>query len=210
MKIIALVMLLLPAAVSTIAAQATAEDEPDIYYDIYTRDSCLSVWVDLLPIFTSRVRDRLRDGVDVAVECRLELSSPRWLWADRREADETRTIRLSYRKLTDDFVLDADDGDSTRTYAAFEDLVRYLSDSVEVCLARLDRLDPDRTLQVKLRLTSIFLTDLNIADHLNSGEGSESPVKYLFRQFLELTDYGRRRFDLRSRPFLLRELIDQP
>jgi hypothetical protein len=210
MKILALLVVSLLATVSPVRAQATSEDEPDIYYDIFTRDTCLSVWIDLSSLINARVRDRLRDGVDVAIECRLELNSPRWLWADRLEADQTRNVRLSFRKVTDDYILDAGDGDSARTYTSSEAMERYLSDSVEVCVTPLARLDPDRTLQVRIRITSIFLTDLNLADHLESGDGSESPVKYLFRQFLELTDYGRRRFDLRSRPFHLKELSRQP
>jgi len=210
MKTLAPLLILFLTSVSPVRPQATSEDEPDIYYDIYTTDTCLSVWIDLFPLINSRVWDRLRDGVDVAIECRLELTSPRWLWADRLEADNTRTVRLSYRKVTENFVLDAGDGDSARTYTSTEEMERYLSDSVEVCLATLARLDRDRTLQVRLRITSIFLTDLNLAEHLESDDGSESPVKYLFRQFLELTDYGRRRFDLRSRPFLLKELTRQP
>jgi len=112
MKILAPLLVLLLATIVPVRAQTTVEDEPDIFYDIYARDSCLSVWVDLYPLIDAIVWDRLRDGVDVAIECRIELNSPRWLWADRLEADETRTVRISYRKVTDDLVLDTGDGDS--------------------------------------------------------------------------------------------------
>ena len=210
MKTFALLAVLLLVTGSPVHAQATAEDEPELSYDIFIRDSSLTVWLDLSPVLDARVWDRLRDGVDVALECRIELSTPRWLLSDHKEAEQVRTIRLSYRKLTDDYSIDPGSDGPVRTFIDSENIEHYMADSVEVSVKPLTEIDPEKTLKITFRITSIFLTDLNLADKVSSDEGSGSPVRYLFRQFLELTDYGRRQYSIRSRPFILRELPRLP
>jgi hypothetical protein len=210
MKKFALLVVLLLPIVSPVRAQQPSEDEPDLFYDIFIKDSCLTVWVDLHPLLNARTWDRLHDGVDFALECRIELNSPRWLWSDRLEAEQARTIHLSYHKVTGDFLLTTGDSGTARSYPLQEGIEAYLSDSVEICLAQVSTIDPDKNLKIALKITSIFLTDLNLADRVASGDGSDSPVKYLFRQFLELTDYGRRNYTTRSRPFSLSELPHSP
>jgi hypothetical protein len=210
MKILALLVVLLLPTTSPVRSQTQSEDEPDLFYDIFIKDSCLTVWVDLHPLLNARTWDRLHDGVDVAIECRIELNSPRWLWSDRLEAEQAQTIHLSYHKVTGDYLLTTGDSGTARSYPSQEEIETYLSDSVEICLAHVSSIEPDKSLRVTVKTTSIFLTDLNLADQVASGDDSGSPVKYLFRQFLELTDYGRRNYTTRSRPFSLSELPQSP
>ena len=210
MKKLALLIALLSWPGSSVRSQPSTEDAPELYYDIFIRDSCLATWIDLSPILNAQVWDRLRDGVDVAIECRIDLTTPRWLWSDHLEMEQVRTIRLSYRQVSGDFVLDPGDAGAVRSLVDSEAIAFYLSDSAEVCIRRLSEVDPDKTLKLTFKITSIFLTDLNLADRIASGDGSNSPVKYLFRQFLELTDYGRRQYSVRSRPFTLGELPRTP
>lgn len=205
--LVCLIGVLLATAVPS-RAQTPPEREPEIYYDIYVQDSSLTVWIDLSPFLGARALDRLRDGVDLALECRAELTSPRWLWTDRLIVERTRTVRVSYRNVTNDYLVDPGNSGSTKPliFVSEEELVDFLSDSVEIQLDRVTRIDPDRRYCVTLRMTAIFLTDLNLVNGAAAETESGSPVKFLFRQFLELTDYGRRQASTKSRPFLISDL----
>lgn len=205
--LVCLIGVLLATAVPS-RAQAPPERDPEIYYDIYVQDSSLTVWIDYSPFLGSRSLERLRDGVDLALECRAELTSPRWLWTDRLIAERTRTIRLSFRNITNDYLVDLGrtDSDKPRTFVTEEELVDYLSDSIEIQIDQITQIDPDKRYCVALRITAISLTDLNLVNGVAAGTESGSPVKFLFRQFLEMTDYGRRQASTKSRPFLISDL----
>ncbi len=210
MKKLALLLALSLSTISSVHSQTTPANEPEFFYDLFIRDSCLTTWIDLSPLLDGQGWDRLSDGVDIALECRVELSTPRWLWSDHQVTERVRTVRLSYRKVTDDFVLDPGDSSQARTLIDSGKIEGYLADSVEICVQKVSAIDPEKTLKVNFKITSIFLTDLNLADKVSSDEGADSPVKYLFRRFLELTDYGRRQYSVKSRPFTLGDVPQTP
>lgn len=205
-KLIAPVLFLL-VAVNPAFSQPEDETVSNIFYDIYVEDSCLSVWVDLSPFLTSRVVERLRDGIDLAIECRAELSRPRSFWSDETVISQARTVELSRRSITNEYVLTSSGQNRlSLSFSTLDDLNRHLSDSFSVCLEKISELDPDGRFVVRLRVTTISLTDLNLAKSPADSSDSESPLRYLFRQFLRLTEYGRHEVGARTRPFSLNEL----
>lgn len=205
-KLTALIFALLTAA-GPVFSQPGDREEPNIFYDIYVHDSCLTAWADLSPFLTSRVVERLRDGIELAIEFRAELVTPRRFWGDQTVASRTRTVKLSFRKITNEFVLSNSDSNWTeRAFTSLEELSKNMSESEGLCLGAIRQFDPESRHVVVLQVTTISLTDLNLAERPSDTTESESPVRFLFRQFLHLTDYGRRQVTARTRPFLLSEL----
>lgn len=196
-----------------LASGVTAQDDYEINYDVYLTDSCLTTWLDLAPLLTSRSVQRLRDGIDLALECRAELQAPRRFWGDRSIAATTRFLRLSYREVTSDFRLTAR-SDSllypARQFSSLASLHAFFRDSVELCIAPRDTIDPDQHCFLSLRVTTISLFDINLSHPETDPDGSESALKYLFRQFLRLTDYGRNQYSVRSDDFQITDLETGP
>lgn len=212
MKTIARLLFCTLVVLGLAGSPARAQDDPELVYDIYVHDSCLTVWLDLAPFINSRTLERLRDGVDLAIECRAKLEVPKRFWGDRLAATETRLLRLSYRKVTNDFLVTTGDSTSPQTneLPSIAALFQHLRDSVEICLANISQLDASRRHLVSLKVTTISLTDLNLAEDLTTRDGSDSPLRYLFKQFLKLTEYGRRETSTKSRSFSLSELETEP
>jgi hypothetical protein len=207
MKKLTVLILAILAAASSASTQPGDREEPSIYYDIYVQDSCLSVWVDLAPFLTSRVVERLRDGIELAIEYRAELVTPRRFWGDHTVVGRSKTFKLSFRQITNEFVMS--NPDSSRAEMAFasqEELSNVMSELEGICLGKIRQFSPESRYSVVLKVTTISLTDLNLAETPPDSSGSESPVRFLFRHFLRLTDYGRYEVTTRTRPFLLTEL----
>jgi hypothetical protein len=205
-KLTALIFAVLAAANSA-SSQPGDREEPNIFYDIYVHDSCLTAWVDLAPFLNSRVVERLRDGIELAIEFRAELVTPRRFWGDQTVVGTTRTFKLSFRKITNEFVIsNADSNRTEMSFASQEELSNIMSELAGICLGIIRQFSPESRYAVVLQVTTISLTDLNLAESPLDSSESESPVRFLFRQFLLLTDYGRHQVNTRTRPFLLAEL----
>jgi hypothetical protein len=206
-------LLLLVIIGVTSSPSARAEDETEIGFDVFLRDSCVTVWLDLTSPLTSRAMDRLEEGIDLALECRVSLLVPRRLWGDRQVAAQDRTLRLSYLEITGEYLVAIGGRDPDAPYRAesMPELFKLLGDSVDFCLSPLSALDADQRYVLQLDVTAISLTDFNLAEEIGSGDRADSPLRYLFHQFLRLTDYGRREYAARSRSFALSELesVDQ-
>jgi hypothetical protein len=205
-KLTALIVAVLSAA-TTAFPQSGEPDEANIFYDLYIQDSCLTAWVDLAPFLTPRAVERLLDGIELAIEYQAVVVVPRRFWGDQTVVSRTGTIKLTYRKITGEYVIiDSDSAQTERSLTSEAELVLALSDIEGICLTSVDLLTSDRRHVVVFKVTTISLTDLNLAESPPDSTKSESPVRYLFRQFLLLTDYGRHQVTTRTRPFLLSEL----
>jgi len=199
-------------AAAGLSPLARAEDSPEMVYDIFQRDGCLTVLLDLSPYITSRAVERLEDGVDLLIHASLKLEVPRRIWGSREVAESAFITKISYRPLTEEFLLESTVQSDTlpRHFLSLASLYAHLRDSVECCLAEVDSLDSRSRHQVALKVTTIGLTDLNPGIVEESEEGDGSPIGYLFRQFLNLTGYGRKDYSAVSRPFSLSELESAP
>jgi len=193
------------------ASQVSADEDP-LPFDIYQRDSCLAVWLDLSVCLTGNVMERLEDGIDLVLECRLKLLTPRrFLW-NRQVSEKIEPLRISYERLTKTYVVSQAERPLSEKlrFASMADLFRFTRDSVEICVARIDSLDSERRYQLDAKVTAISLTDLNLTADGDRDETEQSPVNYLFEQFLDLTSYGRREYEVRSHLFPLKEIESGP
>lgn len=189
----------------------SAEDL-DLSYDIYSRDRKLAVWVDLSPFIDAAAVSRLKDGIDVLLECQVSLSIPRRFFGDNLVARSSTTRRLSYRGVTEEFLATEvkDPDQSTLSFVSLASLYHHFRDSIEIDLVYLDSLETQERYVLSLDVTTISLTDFNLAPTDKSSDDGESPLRFLFRQFLNLTEYGREEYSAKSRPFSLDEIGPEP
>jgi hypothetical protein len=194
-------------AISACVGSAGAQ-EIGLSYDIFDRAGYVTVWLDLAPFLGSRAVDQLKEGIDLIFECQVTLGIPRKLYGDRRIARSTHSPLIRYRPVTEDFTLEFlnDSGQGQRQFISLAGLHQFLHDSLEIPLASLDSLDSRERYVADVQVVSISLTDINIGTDRDSPQESESPVRFLFRQFLDVTSYGREESQARSRPFALSEL----
>lgn len=200
------------ASVLGLTAPRLAAEDLDLSYDIYSRDRNLAVWVDLSPFIDAPAVSRLKDGIDILLECRVSLTIPRRFFGDNLVARSSTTRRLSYRRVTEEFLAtETQDPDQPAlSFVSLASLYQHFRDSIEIDLVSLDSLEDQERYVLSLDVTTISLTDLNLAPTDESSEDGESPLRFLFRQFLNLTEYGREEYSTRSRPFSLDEIGSEP
>jgi len=190
------------------ATPALADDFP-AEYDIFVKDNALTIWTDLSDLVGTTEIEDLHDGIDLLFDCKFRLLAPRRFFGDRLVASAAFSLRISQRPLTEDFVLIDDlTGDSLGPpLVKTSQLLSYLRDSLFTRVMALDSLDRDRRYRPEFRLDVISLTLLNLTDREQSAQGrGESPVRFLFRKFLDISGYGRRGFQTKTRSFRLGEL----
>lgn len=202
------VLLALILAVS--AGSAAAEDIPgNIEYDIVRKNDSLAVWLNLARYFTADEFEAMADGIDYACTWSLELKRPRRFFGANRVAASEGHITLSNRLVTEDFVLhgpNSDGVESSRTFLRAADVRSFLSDSIYVRIAAIDSLDSRNHYVLQLNVSRISLTSLNLATRDEGNRKDDSPLKFLFRQFLKLTGYARDEYSTTSRQFSLSEV----
>ncbi|MBU0984430.1 MAG: hypothetical protein KKA42_11205, partial [candidate division Zixibacteria bacterium] len=131
---------------------------------------------------------------------------PRKFLGDNVITRARHRLRITYRPVSESFELQNSLSPTAppRTFLSILSLRNHLRDSVEIRLLPMDSLNPESHYVLHLEITSISLTDINLAPSEESREAT-SPLTYLFRSFLEATGYGRRDYETRSRPFSLSE-----
>ena len=207
-KAVPAVLLTLLMAVS--AGSAAAEDVPgNIEYDIVRMNDSLAVWLNLARYFGADEFEAMADGIDYACTWSLELKRPRRFFGASKVATSEGHITLSNRLVTEDFVLHAPSSsglETPRTFLRAADVRSFLSDSIYVRVAAIDSLDRRNHYVLKLSISCISLTSLNLATKGEGDRKDDSPLKFLFRQFLKLTGYARDEYSTTSRQFSLSEV----
>jgi hypothetical protein len=189
---------------------AAADKSEPVEYDILQREDRLSVWLNLTQYLSSRRVEQMKEGIDLAIEYRLLLLKPKRFWGAEEIAKATGLVKIGYRIVTEDFSLSAGQlglGDD-RHFVSLPRLHQFLSDSIVVDLAAYKELSLRSRYVLKIKLTCISLTNLNLATDDASDE-SGSPIKYLFTQFLRLTGFGREEYTAETRPFSLSEISSE-
>ncbi|RKX22901.1 MAG: hypothetical protein DRP45_11015, partial [Candidatus Zixiibacteriota bacterium] len=155
---------------------------------------------------------QLQESIDLLLDCHIELEIPRRLFGSRHICDTNRTYRISYQPIAEDYAISILDDTLTknRQFGSLANVFQFLQDSVDICLASVDSLDTQSRYVVAMNVTAVTLTAFNIATPGESENSEESPVEYLFRQFLDLTNYGRMGYETQSRPFSLADLSTTP
>jgi len=192
-----------------LAAQVRGDEAEEMSFDIFDNDGTLSIWLDLSPLLTSKRLTYLKDGIDLAVDCRFSLQRPRRLWGAEKIQQVTGVYRIGYRLVPDDYRLSCriDSVLSQRNFLSLDDLNRFLADSVTVGLTPIAPLEQNERYYIDIRITCVSLTVLNVAEGDEpTPAADQSPLKWLFEGFLDLTNFGRQDYQLRSRPFYVSEL----
>lgn len=142
----------------------------------------------------------------------IKLVVPRRLWGSSVKASLSGSVRLGYRSMTEDFLaaLSGRPDAEARRFFSLAGLHQFLSDSIVEPLAYLGSLDENKKYQLRGELTIISLSHLQLLSERDSDDDNQSPVSYLFDQFLRLTNYGREDCSFRSRSFRLEEIELQP
>jgi hypothetical protein len=202
---------LVAASVFSIAPPARAQNEPVANYELFLAGHRLVVSLDIQSFLTDEYFARIKDGVDLILDCRLELKTPRRIMGMRTVAEMNRTIQISYRSITEDFLLRlSSDLNTPRRFLNLSEIRSFLADSIRSPLADADSLNHDRPYTLALQVTAISMTDFGLDRRSLPQDSSGSALEYLFHQFLSITGYGRREFSFESRPFLLSQLPTEP
>ncbi len=201
----------LVASVVLIAPPSIRADEVDqLEYGIQRNNGHLQSWVNLSALVTSQWLENLQEGVDYLIAYDIALLRPRRLWGAETMANASGYIRISYRIITEDYLVEGPTSDSaaSRSFVALPKLHASLADSVVINIALVDSLDSDvrYVLEVKLDCARSSIVDF-VTGRDDPGR-SESPVKYLFKKFLQVTGQGRNVYKFKSEPFSLTEIGD--
>lgn len=189
-----------------------AGSEPSVGYLLTRRADHLLVRPDLSGLLTDETVGRLENGIGLVLEYHLSLKAPRRFLGARTAAETRGSVQIAYRLISEDFALRGSNRstDSTPFVGRMPDLTIFLSDSLLVDLASTDSLEPERTYRLELEVTSIFLTDLSLLAGRDDLDSTGAPLEYLFRQFLDVTGYGRQELNYLSRPFRLTDIPIEP
>ncbi len=195
-----------------LTGQVHSQDNETVSYDLIVREGRLIASLDLSSFLTSSTMTRLSQGINFALECRLSLKTPRRLFGSRTISQTDIAWKIGYRPVTEDYTIASSSTGwkQPRVLLTASDLESYLSDSLAVSLSPVDSLERSRQYTLNLQVTAIFLTDFSLGPRTEVSDSSNSPLEYLFRQFLNLTGYGRREYTFESRPFLLSEISAEP
>ncbi len=192
----------------TAPAAVNAQLPEDLDYSVFRKEGLLVVWLDLAPLISAKRIERLKEGIEFAIELDLALVAPKRFWGTKVVAEAAATIKLGYRIGTSDFFVSDSRSDSSKEqlFTSLAALHQYLSDSIVSPVTRIADLEPQGRFAVELRISCISLSDLNLLANGGSRGESMSPIKALFRQFLNLTSFGRATVVIRSRDFSLSEV----
>ncbi len=185
---------------------AVFAEDTDFDFDIYLEKDSLKIWSDYTGMLNNGEIESLQDGTDILIECHIDLVSPRRFFGERKINGIVNNIRINYRLHTDTYSLKLNSA-TTISFADSTTLFSYMQDSIVACLGHFKQYDVETNYALRIKGIVLTLTDLNIASPSSEDSlSSESPVRFLFRQFLSLTGYGRRDFETSSISFFLNDL----
>ncbi len=200
---------LLCLALSCCLSLAVAAQGPTgIDFDLWESRDSLFVQLDLAPYITSRRVEQLRDGIEFAIEYQVALKRPRRFWGKETISRAEQIVRIGQRAVTGDFqvTISGEEPDIRRILPSLPKLHQFLSDSQVVVVTEIDHLSAGAYYSLELSITCVSLTKANLAFDDDSSRESKSPIKYLFKKFLQLTDFGREEFHAESAPFSLSDI----
>ena len=172
-------------------------------FGVFDNEPRLAAWLDLAPLVSTSRVDKIRDGIDLLIDFQLTLKRPRRLWGAETVEVKGGMVKIGYRIVTEDFVLQTSGKDFQQSgrFVTLAGLHRFLTDSIVVDMIDYTRLYSLSRYFLSLELTCISMTGYNLAPRSDSLKGDRSPLEYLFRHFLKLTGFGRESFSGRTLPF---------
>ncbi|MDF1543752.1 MAG: DUF4390 domain-containing protein [bacterium] len=183
--------------------------EPDLEFGLYLKDDSVTAWVDLAPLLNSVWIEQLADGLDYTVSCKFELLRPRRLWGNAQVGSAITSFQISYSRLSGEFRIRRFDPDRPVEHrlSSQAELHKWLADSVSAGLGVTDSLQTDRKHLLSIRVETISGSLASLAEEGDSG--TDSPIRYLFDKFLDISGLGRESYEIRSTPFHLSDLSER-
>jgi len=196
----------------TVCPSLSAFDKEEFDFDIFRRDTILTTWMDLSFYLSETNLKKLTEGIDLALEYQLTLAVPKRFWGSNTITRRTEILKISYHRITENYLLASSDKKSgrDRQFISKDKLRQYFSDSVFIPLAPFDSLNRQKSYTLVIKITGIALTALNLLSEDGKNEDNQTPLKSLFKEFLNLTGYGRKEFTVKSRSFSLDEIYPGP
>lgn len=194
--------------VTMTAAVARADTAP-FEFDLFESENQLQVQLDLSSLLSAEQVEQLLQGIEFAIEYKITLRSPRRFYGSTKITESTGHLKIGYRLATEDFEVSCliNSLESVRSVLSQGRLHRFCSDSIIADLTDIDQLQSGQKYYIELKLTAITLTTLNLTPDFDPPESTNSPIRFLFEQFLILTDYGRKNYELKSRHFSREEIL---
>ncbi len=180
-----------------LASPGTAWSESTIEFEVSQAQDSLCVWINLSDLLTADRVVHLNEGVPVLIECRCTLIRPRRLWGVEKLTETGLVTRLVHRPVTKDYFLETADGREI-VFSSLARLHRYLSDSIVVKMLPVASLDKSSSYRLKVNLSLLWLTALNVSPTADGDSPPESVLRFLFGNFLEFSGYGREELELES------------
>ncbi|MFH1372911.1 MAG: DUF4390 domain-containing protein [bacterium] len=191
-----LAMMMLP-----VGSSAASEAPDSVDYDIFRRDGLLMVRLDLSLFLSVRRVDHLKEGIDFVIEYSVGLTRPRRFRGAEKITGITGSVRIGYSMATDDYWLTPGQHspEKEQRFSSLAFLHQYLADSVQISVVDSRQLSRHHRYRLRFELSCIALIDFNLA--AKPGKSAESPIKFLFRQFLRLTGFGSQETSAETRSF---------
>jgi len=188
-----------------------AEQTEEIEFDIYKKNDSLTTWLDLSPFITAKRVQQLKNGIELMVQIKINLIHPKRLWGYETIKRVNKSLKIGYRIVTEEYtaVIYQDKTETSHQFLSMGKLHQFLTDSIAVTICVIDSLESGKYYTLEYDFSYISLTTINLIFDDKQTEESDSPVKYLFKQFLHLTDFGREKSHQESRPFSKSEIISR-
>lgn len=187
-----------------------AQDNAELFdFNILLLDDYLTVKLNLEPFISSSNYSQMKDGIDLAIQYDISLVKPKKFWGSKKIINNSGVYRIGYQMITKNYYICCAMEDSLKnSYNSLATLSEFLADSVIFKLIEKDSLDIQTQYYISFKISCISMTSLNLPPDNN--DKSETPIKYLFKKFLDITNFGREEFEGESRLFFLSELSGKP
>lgn len=187
-----------------------AEPGDDFGFDIYVEDKNVIVWVDLAQLVGQEQIDQLRDGANLGFELTFRLDLPRRLFGDQTAVLNVQSVAISYNLITETFSASFSEDEFERQVSFFKtsDFREYLADSLSFQIAPYEDLEADQQYVLKIKVLRLSMSEPPETGDSQVESESSSLLKSVFRQFLDLTAFGRQEFSAESRALSASELTD--
>lgn len=156
---------------STLPAHAAADGIEFVDATLESTDDGYRLASNFSVDLTHPLEDALMRGIPLYFKLQLEVSRPRWYWLDDVAIKSSRTIRLSYNVLTQQYRASVD-GSLHRNFSRLDDMLALLRHPGRWLVAEPGALKPDShyTVAVQLSLDVSLLPKPIQVSALGSGE----------------------------------------
>ncbi|MEZ5358170.1 MAG: hypothetical protein R3F48_05005 [Candidatus Zixiibacteriota bacterium] len=191
----------------------------DFDYDIFIQRDTLTVWLDVTPVLTQALLEDLLAGLQIRIDVRYKAEYPPDPIFAETIQERQRSVFLR-RDVTGDFyeLIEVNGFQDTVLFSSQLDMADYLTDSLELQLLPISRVEDDRKMRLKLEINSKSMIYKNLSKDLRSqvqssedeDEAGGQAVNTVFSYFLDVIGFGERKYQIRTPGFKISSLDSYP